>query len=209
MQNAVAERWAQDDTLSLSATASLRRACAVGATKPRAAIEVTTEDECRLRTINEPDPVFCQNLLEFLRDFESAAPKSSAVPRPGRAARTGPIVRDPFRYDVVLIEFLRDFETARAKLIAPSLLRPTGAPLNTIVTGAPPIVTPTITQPLDAPFRVPPYVAGLSKRPAKKKALLDPDASRREPRRSAAPVAPTLAPLPPRPKPLVCRRQPG
>jgi hypothetical protein len=193
MQNAVAEQRVQGDTLSGTTIISLRDTGPVGPEQGRREIEVIPEGAYNSGPISEADAVFCRDLLEFLGDFKSAAPKSSTRRRLGRAVASGtPVTRDSALHEDILFDFLRDYEAApKMKPLfqarpAGGTPEPAGKSLGSVA------VPPTVDQPEDTPFRVPPYVSAVSENTEAAEALLDVDAAWPEPQPSPAPVAKRL-----------------
>lgn len=69
MQNAVADKRVQDETLDGTTTISLRSTVPAGTGQARSEIEVIPEAAPRSQSINDLDAVFCRDLLEFLGRF--------------------------------------------------------------------------------------------------------------------------------------------
>ena len=79
----------------------------------------------------EADAVFCRDLLEFLGDFKSAAPKKSSTVRKlaQAAAQNEPVARYLAPHQDLLFDFLRAYEAA-PKMRPPSGRRAaSGAPV--------------------------------------------------------------------------------
>jgi len=114
MQNAVADQRVQADTLGATTTISLRDTVSGSTGQVRSGIEVIPENPSSSGPIKDLHAVFCRDLLEFLGDFRSAAPKSSSVRRLGQAAvaQGPPATRDPAPHQDILFDFLRAFEAA-------------------------------------------------------------------------------------------------
>jgi hypothetical protein len=197
MQNAVADKRVQDDTLDGTTTISLRSTVPAGTGQARSEIEVIPEAAPRSQSINDLDAVFCRDLLEFLGDFRSAAPKSRTARRLGQAIAQGtPPLRDSALRQDILFDFLRAYEDA-PKMRPLSQMGVGQMPLGPAGTGARSKDAPaTEPQPEDTPFRVPPYVSAVSDDLAGEEALLDVNEAWPEPQPSPAPVAkrPTRAP---------------
>ncbi len=195
MQNALAEQPVRHDTLGGTTTISLR------ATPPGAPglgiseIEVISEVPHKSSPINEADAIFCRDLLEFVGDFRSAAPKSSNVRRLGQAAATGTAgARDPALGPDALFDFLRAYEAA-PKMRPLSNHRP--AQERAVKNLGPTVAQEIAEQPEDTPFRVPPYVSAVPENTAIEEALFDPEAVWPAPQPSPVPGEPPGgAPLP-------------
>jgi hypothetical protein len=197
MQNAVAEQRVQNNTLSGTTTISLRDTGPAVPKQARPEIEVIPEGSHGPGPISEADAVFCRDLLEFLGDFKSVAPKSRTVRRLGQAAaQNEPVARDLAPHQDLLFDFLRAFEAApkmrplSQRHPASGTPEPAGESLGQIA------ATSTVAQPEDTPFRVPPYVSAVSDNTATEEALLDVDAAWLEPQTSPAPVAHPPVPVP-------------
>ncbi len=214
MQNAVAEQRVQDNALSGTTTISLRDTGPAGPKQARPEIEVIPEASRGPGPISEADAVFCRDLLEFLGDFKSVAPKSSTVRRLGQAAVQNELVaRDVAPQQDLLFDFLRAYEAApkmrplSQRRLASGTAEPADKGLGQIAD------TPTVAQPEDTPFRVPPYVSAVSENTGTEEALLDADAAWLEPQPSPEPVAdrPVAVPVamlvaePPAPAPVAQR----
>ncbi|MGD0810765.1 MAG: hypothetical protein ABSA91_13825 [Acidimicrobiales bacterium] len=188
MQNAVADQRVQEDALRGTTTISLRNTPPAGPGQGRSEIEVIPESPPQPGPPNDLDAVFSRDLLQFLGDFKSAAPKSSTVRRSGQTvAQDTPVTRDAPHQDV-LFDFLRAYEAA-PKMRPLSLTgtanetkEPAGKRLGRKAT------PPPVAQAEDTPFRVPPYVSSVSDNTAAEEALLDVDAVWLEPEPSPAPV---------------------
>jgi hypothetical protein len=210
MQNAVAEQRVQNNALSGTTTISLRDTGPAGPKQTRPEIEVIPEGSHGPGPISEADAVFCRDLLEFLGDFKSVAPKSSTVRRLGQAAaQNEPVARDLAPHQDLLFDFLRAYEAA-PKMRPLSQRRPASGTPEPADKGLGQIAAaPTVAQPEDTPFRVPPYVSAVSDNTATEEALLDADAAWLEPQPSPAPVAhaPVSVPVaePPAPAPVAQR----
>jgi hypothetical protein len=212
MQNAVADQRVQDDALGGTTTISLRNTVPAGKQQTRSEIEVIPENRPNSGPTNDFDAVFCRDLLEFLGDFRSAAPKSRTARRLGQAVAQGtPPVRDSALRQDILFDFLRAYEDAPkmrplAQLgvghIAPG---PTGTVASSIDARA------TEPQAEDTPFRVPPYVSVVSDNTEGEEALLDVEEAWPEPQPSPAPVAkrPTRAPVAKRQSPSPVAKAPA
>jgi len=189
MQNAVAEQRVQDNALSGSTTISLRDMGAAGPKQARPEIEVIPEVSRVPGPISEADAVFCRDLLEFLGDFKSAAPKSSTVRRLGKAAvQNEPAARDLAPHQDLLFDFLRAYEAAPKMRPLSQRSLANGTP-EAVAKGPGQIAaTPTVAEPEDTPFRVPPYVSSVSENTGPDEALLDADAAWLEPQDSPVPV---------------------
>ncbi len=190
MQNAVAEQRVQDNALSGSTTISLRDTGPAGPKQARPEIEVIPEVSRVPGPISEADAVFCRDLLEFLGDFKSVAPKSSTVRRLGQAAvQNEPVARDLAPQQDLLFDFLRAYEAA-PKMRPLSQRSLAGGTPEAGAKGPGQIAaTPTVAEPEDTPFRVPPYVSSVSENTGTEKALLDADAVWLELQDSPEPVA--------------------
>jgi hypothetical protein len=190
MQNAVAEQRVQDNALSGTTTISLRDTGPAGPKQARPEIEVIPEVSRVPRPISEADAVFCRDLLEFLGDFKSVAPKSSTVRRLGQAAvQNEPVARDLAPHQDLLFDFLRAYEAA-PKMRPLSQRSLAGGRPEAVAKGPGQIAaTPTVDEPEDTPFRVPPYVSSVSENTGTEEALLDADAAWLEPQGSPEPVA--------------------
>ena len=190
MQNAVAEQRVQDNALSGTTTISLRDTGPAGPKQARPEIEVIPEVSHGPGPISEADAVFCRDLLEFLGDFKSVAPKSSTVRRLGQAAvQNEPVARDLAPHQDLLFDFLRAYEAA-PKMRPLSQRRLAGGRPEAAAKGPGQIAaTPTVAEPEDTPFRVPPYVSSVSENTGTEEALLDADAAWLEPQASPEPVA--------------------
>jgi hypothetical protein len=194
MQNALAEQPVRHDTLGGTTTISLR-ATPAGAPGPGIPeIEVIPEDPHKSSPINELDAIFCRDLLEFVGDFRSAAPRSSTVRRSGQAAATGtPGTRDPALGPDALFEFLRAY--GAAPKMRPLSLRPAQEPA--VKSLGPTVAQATVDQPEDTPFRVPPYVSAVPESTPVEEALFDPEAVWFAPQPTPAPVVeePVVVPV--------------
>ena len=190
MQNAVAEQRVQDNALSGSTTISLRDTGPAGPKQARPEIEVIPEVSRVPGPISEADAVFCRDLLEFLGDFKSVAPKSSTVRRLGQAAvQNEPVARDLAPQQDLLFDFLRAYEAA-PKMRPLSQRSLAGGTPEAGAKGPGQIAaTPTVAEPEDTPFRVPPYVSSVSENTGTEEALLDADAVWLELQDSPEPVA--------------------
>jgi hypothetical protein len=190
MQNAVAEQRVQDNALSGTTTISLRDTGPAGPKPARPEIEVIPEVSGVPGPISEADAVFCRDLLEFLGDFKSVAPKSSTVRRLGQAAvQNEPVARDLAPHQDLLFDFLRAYEAAPKMRPLSQRSLASGTP-EAVAKGPGQIAaTPTVAEPEDTPFRVPPYVSSVSENTGTEEALLDPDAEWLEPQDSPEPVA--------------------
>ena len=197
MQNAVAEQRVQDNALSGSTTISLRDTGPAGPKPARPEIEVIPEASRVPGPISEADAVFCRDLLEFLGDFKSVAPKSSTVRRLGQAAvQNEPVARELAPHQDLLFDFLRAYEAAPKMRPLSQRSLASGAP-EAVANGPGQIAaTPTVAEPEDTPFRVPPYVSSVSENTGTEEALLDADAAWLEPQDSPEPVADRPAAMP-------------
>ena len=211
MQNAVAEQRVKTNALSGTTTISLRDTSPSGPKQARPEIEVIPERSYGPGPISEADAVFCRDLLEFLGDFKSAAPKkSSTVRRLGQAAaQNEPVARYLAPHQDLLFDFLRAYEAA-PKMRPPSERRAaSGTPEPAGKSFGKKAATPTVAPPEDTPFRVPPYVSAESDDAATDEALLDPAAAWTEPQPSAVAVGyvPVAVPAaePPAPAPVAQR----
>jgi hypothetical protein len=190
MQNAVAEQRVQDNALSGSTTISLRDTGPAGPKQARPEIEVIPEVSRAPGPISEADAVFCRDLLEFLGDFKSVAPKSSTVRRLGQAAvQSEPVARELAPHQDLLFDFLRAYEDAPKMRPLSQRSLAIGTP-GAVAKGPGQIAaTPAVAEPEDTPFRVPPYVSSVSENTGTEEALLDDDAAWLEPQDSTQPVA--------------------
>jgi len=214
MQNAVAEQRVQDNALSGSTTISLRDTGPAGPKQARPEIEVIPEALRQPGPISEADAVFCRDLLEFLGDFKSVAPKSSTVRRLGQAAgQNQPVARDLAPHQDVLFDFLRAYEAAPKMRPLSQRSLASGRPEAAAKGPGQIAATPAVAEPEDTPFRVPPYVSSVSENTGTEEALLDADAAWLEPQDSPEPVADPrvavpvamLVAEPPAPAPLAQR----
>jgi hypothetical protein len=213
MQNAVADQRVQADTLGATTTISLRDTVSGSTGQVRSGIEVIPENPSSSGPIKDLHAVFCRDLLEFLGDFRSAAPKSSSVRRLGQAAvaQGPPATRDPAPHQDILFDFLRAFEAA-PKMRPLSHMGVGRVAPGTAGTSAGSIDVPAIEpQAEDTPFRVPPYVSAVSENTAGDEALLDVDEVWLEPQPSPAPVAkrPTRPPVAKRQSPAPVAKGPA
>jgi hypothetical protein len=213
MQNAVADKRVQGDTLGGTTTISLRSTVPAGTEQPRSEIEVIPETAPSPQQINDLHAIFCRDLLEFLGDFRSAAPKSRTARRLGQAvARGTQVVRDSALRQDILFDFLRAYEDA-PKMRPLSQLGVGRTAPGTAGAGARSIGGPAAEpQPEDSPFRVPPYACAVSDDAAAEEALLDVDEVWPEPAPpSPAPVAkrPTRASVAKRQSPLPVAKGPA
>jgi hypothetical protein len=190
MQNAVAEQRVQDNALSGSTTISLRDTGPAGPKQARPEIEVIPEVSRVRGPISEADAVFCRDLLEFLGDFRSVAPKSSTVRRLGRAAvQNEPVARELAPHQDLLFDFLRAYEAAPKMRPLSQRSLASGTPEAVVKGPGQVAATPAVAEPEDTPFRVPPYVSSVSENTGTEEALLDADAAWLEPQDSPQPVA--------------------
>jgi len=190
MQNAVAEQRVQDNALSGSTTISLRDTGPAGPKQARPEIEVIPEISRVLGPISEADAVFCRDLLEFLGDFKSVAPKSKTVRRLAQAAvQNEPVARDLAPHQDLLFDFLRAYEAAPKMRPLSHRSLESGTPGAADKGPGQIAATATVPVPEDTPFRVPPYVSTVADDAGTEEALLDADAAWLEPQDSPEPVA--------------------
>ena len=190
MQNAVAEQRVQDNALSGTTTISLRDTGPAGPKQARPEIEVIPEVSRVPGPISEADAVFCRDLLEFLGDFKSVAPKSRTVRRLAQAAvQNEPVARDLAPHQDLLFDFLRAYEAAPKMRPLSQRGLASGTPEAAAKGPGQIAATPTVAEPEDTPFRVPPYVSSVSENEGTEEALLDADAAWLEPQHSPEPVA--------------------
>jgi hypothetical protein len=189
MQNAVAEQRVQDNALSGTTTISLRDTGPAGPKQARPEIEVIPEVSRVPGPISEADAVFCRDLLEFLGDFKSVAPKSSTVRRLGQAAvQNEPVARELAPHQDLLFDFLRAYEAAPKMRPLSQRSLASGTPEAGARGPGQIAAAPTVAEPEDTPFRVPPYVSSASENTGTEEALLDAEAAWLEPQDSPAPV---------------------
>ncbi len=156
MQNAVAEQRVQDNALSGSTTISLRDTAPAGPKQARPEIEVIPEVSRVPGPISEADAVFCRDLLEFLGDFKSVAPKSSTVRRLRQAAvQNEPVARDLAPHQDLLFDFLRAYEAAPKMRPLSQRSLASGTPEAVAKGPGQVAATPAVEEPEDTPFRVP------------------------------------------------------
>jgi hypothetical protein len=221
MQNAVADQRVQGDAFAGTTTISLRTTIATGPEQGRSEIEVIPETPPKPGPMNDLDAVFCRDLIEFLGDFKSAAPKSSTGRRQGPTVAHGtPATRDSAPHQDILFDFLRAYEAAPKMRPLSRACPVSGAPEPGAKSLRPIATPPTVAQPEDAPFRVPPYVSAASENTTAEEALLDVDGAWPDPQPSPAPLAERPVRVPgakrqgsvpaaKRPAPVPVDKQPG
>ena len=100
-----------------------------------------------------------------------------------------PVARDLAPHQDLLFDFLRAYEAA-PKMRPLSQRNPASGTPEAAAKGPGQIAaTPTVAEPEDTPFRVPPYVSSVSENTGTEEALLDADAAWLEPQDSPQPVA--------------------